>query len=146
MSDKPLTKKLAELYSLIEGIEVAMMRAKARRWLADLALNRNATIPTDREMIRELYKPDWTAWFGDESGAPDDAASGKTFRIRTMVQGPGGMGTPVTSVDEAVRRCVTAFLEVGIAAVRPESVVRPVLVESGRVRLADPYAAMISSP
>jgi general stress protein 26 len=30
-----------------------------------------ATISTDRDMIRELYKPDWKAWFGDEGGARD---------------------------------------------------------------------------
>ena len=29
------------------------------------------TISTDRDMIRELYKPDWKAWFGDEGGARD---------------------------------------------------------------------------
>ena len=30
-----------------------------------------ATISTDRDMIRELYKPDWKMWFGDEGGARD---------------------------------------------------------------------------
>jgi general stress protein 26 len=29
------------------------------------------TISTDRDMIRELYKPDWKMWFGDEGGARD---------------------------------------------------------------------------
>ena len=35
-----------------------------------------ATITQDRNMIHELYKPDWKAWFGDEggerNGGPDD--------------------------------------------------------------------------
>ncbi len=30
-----------------------------------------ATISQDRVRIRELYQPDWKAWFGDEGGARD---------------------------------------------------------------------------
>jgi general stress protein 26 len=30
-----------------------------------------ATISQDREKIRELYEPDWRAWFGDEGGEKD---------------------------------------------------------------------------
>jgi general stress protein 26 len=36
----------------------------------------SAQITQDRNLIKELYKPDWKAWFGDEGGArnggPDD--------------------------------------------------------------------------
>jgi hypothetical protein len=30
-----------------------------------------ATITQDRRAIRELYRPDWKAWFGDQGGARD---------------------------------------------------------------------------
>lgn len=30
-----------------------------------------ATVSQDRAKIRELYLPDWRAWFGDEGGAED---------------------------------------------------------------------------
>jgi general stress protein 26 len=35
-----------------------------------------AEVTQDRNLIKELYKPDWKAWFGDEggemNGGPDD--------------------------------------------------------------------------
>ena len=30
-----------------------------------------ATVTQDRNLIHELYKPDWKAWFGDEGGERD---------------------------------------------------------------------------
>jgi general stress protein 26 len=121
--DAPLAKKLDELYSLIENVEIAMVTTRrpdgrlvsrpmatqerqpgADVWFVtdvesekidELVADANvslayynvktyewvsvsgiASISTDREMIRELYKPDWKAWFGDEggerNGGPDD--------------------------------------------------------------------------
>ena len=117
------TKKLDELYDLIEGIEIAMFTTrrpdghlvsrpmatqervsgadlwfvtdvssnkldeletdshvnlayynlKSREWVSVAGL---ATVTQDRNLIKELYKPDWKAWFGDEggdrNGGPDD--------------------------------------------------------------------------
>ena len=34
-----------------------------------------ATVSTDRELVRELYKPDWKAWLGDEGGDRDGSAT-----------------------------------------------------------------------
>lgn len=124
MSDTPsLTKKLEDLYDLIEGIEIAMFttrrsdgrlvsrpmatqtqaqgsdlwfvtdieshkleelqsdphvnlayyRDRTREWVS---VSGTATVSHDRRAIRELYRPDWKAWFGDEGGerdgGPDD--------------------------------------------------------------------------
>ena len=109
------TKKLDELYHLIEGIEIAMFTTrrpdghlvsrpmatqervsgtdlwfvtdissnkleelefdphvnlayynmKSREWVSVAGI---ATVTQDRNLIKELYKPDWKAWFGDEGG------------------------------------------------------------------------------
>lgn len=117
------TKKLDELYGLIEGIEIAMFTTrrpdghlvsrpmatqervtgtdlwfvtditsnkldelltdphvnlayynmKSREWVSVAGI---ATVTQDRNLIKELYKPDWKAWFGDQggdrNGGPDD--------------------------------------------------------------------------
>jgi general stress protein 26 len=117
------TKKLDELYNLIDGIEIAMFttrrrdgqlvsrpmatqervtgadlwfvtdvsshkldelqfdphvnlayyNVKSREWVSVAG---TAQITQDRNLIKELYKPDWKAWFGDEggdrNGGPDD--------------------------------------------------------------------------
>ena len=112
------TKKLDELYALIEGIEIAMFTTRRADgqlvsrpmatqervtgtdlWfvtdissakLDDLAFDSHVNlgfynnktrewvsvagtgqITQDRNLIRELYRPDWKAWFGDEGGARD---------------------------------------------------------------------------
>ena len=119
----PTTKKLDDLYKLIDGIEIAMFttrradgqlvsrpmatqervtgtdlwfvtdisshklddlrsdpnvnlsyyNVKSREWVSVAG---TATVTQDRNLIKELYKPDWKAWFGDEggekNGGPDD--------------------------------------------------------------------------
>ena len=112
------TKKLDELYKLIDGIEIAMFTTrrpdghlvsrpmatqervsgtdlwfvtdisshkldeiktdphvnlsyynlKSREWVSVAGL---ATMTQDRNLIEELYKPDWKAWFGDLGGERD---------------------------------------------------------------------------
>lgn len=41
-----------------------------------VSVSGRATVSRDRKLIRELYQPDWRAWFGDEggdkNGGPDD--------------------------------------------------------------------------
>lgn len=120
MSD---TKRIEELYDLIEGIEIAMFttrrpdgrlvsrpmatqdgREEADLWFVTdiethkvdelendpnvnvsyyrdrtkewVSVSGTARISQDRTMIRDLYRPDWRAWFGkvDEKrdGGPDD--------------------------------------------------------------------------
>jgi hypothetical protein len=32
-------------------------------------------VSTDRALVRELYKPDWKAWLGDEGGDRDGSAN-----------------------------------------------------------------------
>ncbi len=114
----PTEKKLDQLYTLIDGIEVAMMTTRtpdgslvsramqmqARRPGTDLwfvtniesgkvpelradphinlafyrdrtrewvSVNGVVTIRQERALVKEFYKPDWKAWFGDEGGERD---------------------------------------------------------------------------
>lgn len=114
----PTAKKLDDLYTLIDGIEIAMFttrrsdghlvsrpmatqervtgtdlwfvtdvssnkldelasdshvnlsyyNVKSREWVSVAG---TAHVTQDRALIRELYKPDWRAWFGDEGGEKD---------------------------------------------------------------------------
>lgn len=47
--------------------------SSSKEWVS---VSGTATISQDRKKIRELYQPDWRAWFGDEggdrNGGPDD--------------------------------------------------------------------------
>ena len=55
------------------NVSLSYYHVKNWEWVS---VSGTATISTDREMIRQLHKPDWKAWFGDEGGerdgGPDD--------------------------------------------------------------------------
>ena len=40
----------------------------SKEWVSVAGL---ATVSTDRELVRELYKPDWKAWLGNDGGDRD---------------------------------------------------------------------------
>lgn len=117
MADPGSSKKLDEMYELIEGIGTAMFTTRrpdgylvsrpmatqdpepaADLWfvtnidsdkldelrhdphvnlgyLGDgmewVSVSGTARVTQDRSRIRELYEPDWKAWFGDQGGARD---------------------------------------------------------------------------
>ena len=54
-------------------VNLAYYNLKSREYVSVAG---KATITQDRNLIHELYKPDWKAWFGDEGGdrdgGPDD--------------------------------------------------------------------------
>ncbi len=54
-------------------VNLAYYNPKTREWVS---VSGRAKMSTDRAKIRELYRPDWRAWFGDEGGkldgTPDD--------------------------------------------------------------------------
>jgi general stress protein 26 len=54
-------------------VNLAYYNNKSREWVSVAG---TAQITQDRNLIKELYKPDWKAWFADEGGAknggPDD--------------------------------------------------------------------------
>jgi len=54
-------------------VNLAYYNMKSREYVSVAG---TATITQDRNLIHELYKPDWKAWFGDEGGdrdgGPDD--------------------------------------------------------------------------
>ncbi len=54
-------------------VNLAYYKDRTREWVS---VSGRARIVDDREKVRELYQPDWRAWFGDEGGpndgTPDD--------------------------------------------------------------------------
>jgi general stress protein 26 len=54
------------------NVSLAYYDVKSWEWVS---VSGTATISQDREMIRQLYKPDWKAWFGDEGGERDGSAT-----------------------------------------------------------------------
>jgi general stress protein 26 len=56
-----------------EHVNLAYYKDRTREWIS---ISGRARIVDDREKVRELYAPDWRAWFGDEGGendgTPDD--------------------------------------------------------------------------
>ena len=66
------TEKLDELAN-DPHVNLAYYRDRTREWVS---VSGTALVTQDRDLVRELYKPDWRAWFGDEGGdrdgGPDD--------------------------------------------------------------------------
>ena len=54
-------------------VNLSYYNIKSREWVSVAG---TAVVTQDRNLIHELYKPDWKAWFGDEGGerdgGPDD--------------------------------------------------------------------------
>jgi general stress protein 26 len=65
------THKLDELMT-DPHVNLAYYRDRTREWVSIAGL---ATVSTDRTLIRELYKPDWKVWLGDEGGVRDGSPS-----------------------------------------------------------------------
>ena len=49
-------------------VNLAYYKDKSREWVSVSGI---ATVSTDRDLVRELYKADWRAWLGDEGGERD---------------------------------------------------------------------------
>jgi len=65
------THKLDDLMS-DPHVNLAYYKDRSREWVSVAGL---ATVSTDRELIRELYRPDWKAWLGDDGGDRDGSPS-----------------------------------------------------------------------
>jgi general stress protein 26 len=52
-------------------VNLAYFKNRTKEWISVSGL---ARIVSDRAKIRELYRPDWRAWFGDEGGKNDGSA------------------------------------------------------------------------
>ena len=61
------THKLDELDN-DPHVNLAYYKDRTREWVS---VSGTATVSQDRRAIRELYRPDWKAWFGDQGGARD---------------------------------------------------------------------------
>ena len=53
-------------------VNLAYYNTKSREWVSVAGI---AHVTQDRNLIKELYKPDWKAWFGDEGGDRDGSAN-----------------------------------------------------------------------
>jgi general stress protein 26 len=66
------TDKLDDLV-MDPHVNCSYYNMKSREWVSVAGI---ATVTQDRNLIKELYKPDWKAWFGDvggdRNGGPDD--------------------------------------------------------------------------
>jgi len=61
------TEKLDDLMT-DPNVNLAYYNNSSREWVSVAGI---ATVSTDRELVRELYQPDWKAWLGDEGGERD---------------------------------------------------------------------------
>ena len=52
-------------------VNLSYYKDRTREWVSVSGI---AKPSTDRKKIRELYRPDWRAWFGDEGGEADGSA------------------------------------------------------------------------
>lgn len=59
-------------------INLAYYDKDSREWVS---VSGRARISDDRAKIRELYAPDWRAWFGDEGGAKDGGPDDPRLRL-----------------------------------------------------------------
>jgi general stress protein 26 len=59
--------KLDELES-DPHVNLAYFRDRTKEWVSVSGI---ALVSQDRKAIKELYRPDWKIWFGDEGGARD---------------------------------------------------------------------------
>ena len=53
-------------------VNLTYYKDRSREWVSVAGL---ATVSTDQDLVRELYKPDWKAWLGDEGGNRDGSAN-----------------------------------------------------------------------
>ncbi len=53
-------------------VNLAYYNPRTREWVSVSGI---AQVTQDRNLIKELYKPDWKAWFGDQGGDRDGSAS-----------------------------------------------------------------------
>ena len=65
------THKLDDLMS-DPHVNLAYYKDRSREWVSVSGM---AIVSTDRALVRELYKPDWKAWLGDEGGERDGSAN-----------------------------------------------------------------------
>ena len=49
-------------------VNLAYFSSRSKEWVS---ISGRARVVDDRKKIKELYGPDWRAWFGDEGGAKD---------------------------------------------------------------------------
>ena len=65
------THKLDDLMS-DPHVNLAYYKDRSREWVSVSGL---ATVSTDRDLVRELWKPDWKAWLGDDGADRDGSAN-----------------------------------------------------------------------
>lgn len=64
------TEKIEEIRH-DKNVNLSYYQNRTREWISVSGV---AKVVRDRDKIRELWRPDWRAWFGDEGGANDGTA------------------------------------------------------------------------
>jgi general stress protein 26 len=59
-------------------VNLAYYRDRTREWVSVCG---TASVSQDRRAIRELYRPDWKAWFGDQGGERDGGPDDPRFAL-----------------------------------------------------------------
>ena len=67
-SRSPKMKEIAD----DPNVNLSYYKDRTREWIS---LSGRARLVDDRAKIKELYRADWKAWFGDEGGAHDGSAN-----------------------------------------------------------------------
>jgi general stress protein 26 len=60
------------------NVSLAYYNVRTWEWVS---VSGTAIINTDRALIRDLYQPDWKAWFGDEGGTRDGGPDDPRFAL-----------------------------------------------------------------
>jgi general stress protein 26 len=110
----------AKIDELVADPNVALAYYNVKSW-EWVSVSGTATITTDREMIRQLYEPDWKAWFGDEGGSRDGGPNDPRFALilvdaTSVVYGKRNKPKPL-ALFEVVKGLVTGS-EPDVADVR----------------------------
>jgi general stress protein 26 len=89
-------------------VSLAYYNVKTWEWVS---VSGTVTVSQDRELIRQLYKPDWKAWFGDEGGSRDGGPDDPRFALllvdaESVVYGKRNKAKPL-ALFEIVKGMVT---------------------------------------
>ena len=74
------TEKIEEL-AKDPNVSLAYYNSKSWEWVS---VSGRVTIVRDRRIIRELYQPDWKAWFEDEGGERNGGPDDPRFALLTV--------------------------------------------------------------
>ena len=94
-------------------VNLGFYKDRTREWVSVAG---KAKLSADRALIRELWAPDWKAWFGDEGGAKDGSADDP----RLLLIGVVAHSAHFLSVDEPQPVVLFELLKGMVTGKRPD--------------------------